>query len=122
MFFLLSGASLNLDSLAAVGAVAAAYVVLRVLGRLAGTQLGGALGGSGQDVRRWMGLALLPQAGVALGMALVAAERLPHRADVLLSVAVGATVFFELVGPVATRLALRRVGDVEPRHPPRVDS
>ncbi|MHC5011075.1 MAG: cation:proton antiporter [Planctomycetota bacterium] len=113
VFFLLSGAALRLDSLATVGAVGVAYVGLRVLGRWVGTQAGGALGAAGPPVRRWMGLALLPQAGVALGMALVAAERFPHHADVLLPVAVGGTVLFELIGPVATRIALRRAGDVK---------
>jgi hypothetical protein len=59
-------------------------------------------------VRRWLGVALLPQAGVALGMALVAAERFPERAQELLPVAIAATAFFELVGPIFTRLAVQR--------------
>ena len=52
--------------------------------------------------------ALLPQAGVALGMALVAAQHLPHVGAAILPVVVAATVVFELVGPVATRAALDR--------------
>jgi hypothetical protein len=60
-----------------------------------------------------MGLAMLPQAGVALGMALVAMQRLPTLGEIIVPVVVGATVIFELVGPVFTRLALRRVGEAE---------
>ena len=58
-----------------------------------------------------MGLAMLPQAGVALGMALVAAQRLPTLGEIIIPVVVGATVIFEVVGPVFTRLALSRVGE-----------
>ena len=59
-----------------------------------------------------MGLALMPQAGVALGMALVATQRIPELADTLLPIVISATVFFELLGPVLTRLALKRAGEV----------
>jgi hypothetical protein len=58
-----------------------------------------------------MGLALMPQAGVALGMALVAAQRLPELAALVLPMVIATTTFFELVGPVLTRLALRRAGE-----------
>jgi len=117
LFFLLAGASLDLRTLAAAGALGAAYVALRVAGRQVGTRVGAVLARAGRPVRHWIGLALLPQAGVALGMALVAAERFPEHADVLMSVAVGATVFFELVGPVTTRFALRRVGEITASRP-----
>ncbi|MCB9778477.1 MAG: cation:proton antiporter [Alphaproteobacteria bacterium] len=110
LFFVLSGASLQLDALGDVGLVGVAYVVLRVLGRLMGGLLGAAAAGMPVATRRWVGPALLPQAGVALGMALVAAERLPELAA-LLPVAVLSTVAFELAGPIATRIALARVGE-----------
>jgi hypothetical protein len=58
-----------------------------------------------------MGMALLPQAGVALGMALVATQRFPELSAIILPVVVGATVVFEAVGPVLTRWALVRVGE-----------
>ena len=51
---------------------------------------------------------MLPQAGAAMGMALVAANLLPEYRQLLLSVVIGTTVFFELIGPPITRLALRR--------------
>ena len=58
-----------------------------------------------------LGLALVPQAGVALGMALVAGEHLPQYRESLLAIAVGTTVLFEIVGPVLTRVALKKVGE-----------
>ena len=63
--------------------------------------------------RRWMGLALMPQAGVAIGMALVAAQNFPELSEIILPVIIGSTVFFELVGPVLTRLALDRAGEIK---------
>ena len=56
----------------------------------------------------------MPQAGVALGMALVARERLPALADAVLPVVIVASVIFELVGPLLTRIALGRVGESLP--------
>jgi Kef-type K+ transport system membrane component KefB len=111
LFFVLAGASLELDALWLAGPWLLGYVVLRVLGRLLGAWLGGALCHDDPAERWWMGLAMLPQAGVALGMALVAAQRVPALGEIVLPVIVGATVIFEVIGPVLTRVALRRVGE-----------
>ena len=59
-----------------------------------------------------MGIALLPQAGVAIAMVLLASQRFPELSDILLPVILGSTVIFELTGPVLTRLALLRVGNI----------
>jgi len=112
LFFLLAGASLHLDALATAGWLAAGYIGLRVAGRMIGTRLGGHLSGAEPQTRRWIGIALLPQAGVAVGMALLAAQRFPELADRILPVILGSTVVFEVVGPVLTRYALTRVGDI----------
>lgn len=111
LFFVLAGASLDLASLPTLGAAGAGYVVLRALGRVAGAWLGSRLAGAPRSFERWMGLALMPQAGVALGMALVAAERLPEFATPVLSIAIATTTLFELCGPILTRIAVRRAGD-----------
>lgn len=111
LFFVLAGASLEIEALRLAGMGLVGYVVLRTLGRLLGAWLGGALCRDDPAERWWMGLAMLPQAGVALGMSLVAAQRLPTLGEIIIPVVVGATVLFELIGPVFTRLALRRVGE-----------
>jgi Kef-type K+ transport system membrane component KefB len=112
LFFLLAGAALNVEALTQAGLLVAGYIALRVAGRLLGTRLGGWLSGADPTVRDWMGFALLPQAGVAIGMALLASQRFPELQDIILPVVLGSTVFFELVGPVATRWTLTRVGDI----------
>ncbi|MGD8482975.1 MAG: cation:proton antiporter, partial [Gammaproteobacteria bacterium] len=56
---------------------------------------------------KWLGVALFPQAGVAIGMALFAAQKFPEAASVVLTVVVASTVVLETIGPVFTRLAIR---------------
>jgi Kef-type K+ transport system membrane component KefB len=114
LFFLLAGAALHVEAIGQVGLLGIAYITLRVAGRILGTRLGGWLSGTEPVTRRWIGLALLPQAGVAIGMALLASQRFPELKDTLLTVVLGSTVVFELLGPVMTRRVLARVGEIRP--------
>ena len=115
VFFVFAGASAHLDALVRLGFIGTAYCALRIVGRVGGAWIGGTLTRSGPAIRNWMGMALMPQAGVALGMALVAAEKFPDLGAVLLPVIIGATVVFEIFGPVSTKLALAKAGDAEQR-------
>jgi len=108
VFFLLAGAALELSTLSLVGWLGAVYVIARIVGRLLGASAGARWRDMPQQTGRWMGVALLPQAGVAVGMALMAAQRFPDRADVIMSIVLASTVIFEILGPPMTRLALRR--------------
>ncbi len=112
LFFVLAGASLHVEALAGIGLLGVGYIALRTAGLMAGATLGGYLVRAEPAVRRWTGIALLPQAGVALGLALVAEQRLPGVGENLLPLVIASTVVFELVGPSCTRLALRRAGEV----------
>lgn len=109
LFFLLAGASLELDTLWSLGWISVTYVGLRIAARLVAGELGARIGQVPKAERHVYGPALLPQAGVAVGMALVAAEALPHWASTILSLTIAATVFFEIVGPPCTLAALRYV-------------
>ena len=111
LFFVLAGASLHLDALADAGLYGAAYIALRLVGKVLGAALGATLSGAEGSVRRWTGLALMPQAGVALGMALIVEQRFPEVGATLLPLVIGSTVVFELLGPVCTGFALRRAGE-----------
>ena len=113
LFFVLAGASLKLEALDVIGPLCLAYVVLRTLGRIMGGWLGGFLGGAPTVHRRWIGLALVPQAGVALGMALVGAQYFPDLAETLLAVTITSAIIFEVFGPILTLLALRKVGETD---------
>lgn len=108
IFFVLAGASLDINNLKALGLIGISYIVLRILGKIICTRAGAVLSRSDKTITNWMGIALLPQAGVAIGMALLAANQFPEYEQTLLTVAISTTVFFEILGPVATRLALRK--------------
>ncbi len=107
VFFVLAGASLEFNALAEVGWIGAGFVIARGAGKYLGSWLGAVVSRADTDVRRWMGLAMLPQAGVPIGMALVAANQFPEYRQTLLSVVISATVVFEILGPVLTRKAVQ---------------
>ena len=109
LFFLLAGVSLELGHLATMGGIGVAYLTLRIAGRILGGWIGARLGKQSAAQRPWFGIALLPQAGVAIGMALVAAESFPEWGETIITLTIGTTVVFELIGPPATLFALRRV-------------
>ena len=96
-----------------VGLAGALYIVLRFVVRIAGGWLGGLLAGVPKEERHLTGLALMPQAGVAIGMALVAGERYPEYPQPLLAITIASTIFFELIGPALTQFALRRAALTE---------
>jgi Kef-type K+ transport system membrane component KefB len=107
LFFVMAGASLETEALWLAGGVMAIYVLARCAGILIGTRLGAGMVGAPPALRRWLGLALFPQAGVAIGMALFAVQQFPGTAPVVLTVVVGSTIVLETVGPIFTRLAIR---------------
>ena len=110
LFFFMAGYQLDWLALPALGALGVAYVAARVAGRLVGGYLGGHLATSTPETRKRIGACLMPQAGVALGLALVATERLPELGYIL-PLVIGATVVFELIGPPLTLLQLRNAGE-----------
>lgn len=112
LFFVFSGANLKLNAVASVGAVAALYFVVRVIGKFAGSYLGGVLSGAPARIKKYMWLGLVPQAGVALGAALMVREQLPQYGEMIFTTIVTTTVIYELVGPVCTRIALKKAGEI----------
>jgi Kef-type K+ transport system membrane component KefB len=108
IFFVLAGALLDFSALGDIGLIGTVYVVCRIAGKVLGAGLGGRCSRARRATCRWIGVAMLPQAGAAMGMALVATSLLPEYRQVVLSVVISTTVFFELIGPTFTRLALRQ--------------
>lgn len=111
IFFVLAGASIELNAIKDIGLIGVVYILCRAIGKYLGAMLGGHCSRASKETKRWMGFALLPQAGVAIGMALVASKNFPEYRQVLLSVIISSTIFFEIIGPVFSRLAIQRVQD-----------
>jgi len=110
-FFVLSGASIDLYTAADALFLTLAYIVLRIAGRILGGLMAVKSSASRRDALPGnIGLALTPQAGVAIGMALLAAERFPQYSDTILPVVVASTIVFELIGPVFVRRVLNGMG------------
>ena len=114
LFFVLAGASFDLDSFREAGFVCSAFIALRAIARILGGHVGGRIAGLGIRESNLTGLALMPQAGVAIGMALVGAERLPQHGEHLVAIAVASTVAFEIGGPFLTQFSLVRIGASAP--------
>ena len=108
-FFVSAGAALDLTVIPEAGLIGVAYILFRIAGKLIGAAIGSQCSKTEQKTKNWMGAALLPQAGVAIGMALAAANDFPAYRQILLTVVISSTVFFEIIGPIFTRLALERV-------------
>jgi Kef-type K+ transport system membrane component KefB len=113
LFFVLAGASLEIEAIYDVGAVTVIYVLSRCIGIYIGTRLGCQITGASLPLRKWLGVALFPQAGVAIGMALLASQRFPDFASIILPVVLTSTIFLEIVAPVITRQALRAAGAID---------
>ncbi len=114
LFFLLAGASLHVDELFAVGWIGLVYILARTAGTYCGAGIAGRFVGAEKVIQRWMGVCLLPQAGVAIGMALLASQRFPELKDTILPIVIGSTVVFEITGPALTRRVIKHVKNMEP--------
>ncbi len=114
LFFVMAGASLEVDMLSQIGWIGLAYVALRLTARIAGGWLGGWFAGVSRREGVLTGMALMPQAGVAIGMALVAADRFPAYADQILAITIASTIIFEIIGPLCTQYALAHAEDEPP--------
>lgn len=108
VFFVAAGSALEIHALGSLGFLGLAYIVLRSVGKYLGAWIGARLGHASEATARWMRFALLPQAGVSIGMALVASAQFPQHRQTLLTLVIGSTVFFEIVGPIYTRLAIHK--------------
>ena len=116
VFFTLAGTQLHLENLISCGIIGSAFLVFRFFGKVGGTYLGAVMANVRGTARRHLGLALLPQAGVAIGLMLVAQES-PHFSiykGILVDVVLASVALNELIGPPLAAYALRRSGDVPP--------
>ncbi len=116
LFFVFSGAELDLTIFGTpvIILIGVVYVLFRALGKYVGAGLSAKLSGCQPSIVKYLGITLFPQAGVALGMSAIAGALLPGGAIVRNIVLFGVLVY-ELVGPMLTKIALTRAGDITPR-------
>lgn len=113
MFFVVSGAELNISVLPTIGLVGIVYVVFRVVGKMVGATGGAILMKADKTVKKYLGPTLIPQAGVAIGLTLVAQEAVPEHASVIRAVILCATLIYEIVGPMISKICLQKAGEIK---------
>lgn len=115
MFFVLSGAELNLSVVKDIGWIGIAYILLRIVGKMAGTYFSAKAAKMPPEVYRYMGFALLPQAGVAIGLSLIAVRIIPAPyGEMIRTIVLAATIIYEILGPVVAKWALVKAGEISP--------
>jgi len=112
MFFVVSGAELDISILPKVGLIGIIYIIVRVIGKIAGASFGAILVKAPPAVKKYIGFTLIPQAGVAIGLSLIAAQNLPEHGQTIRAVILSATLIYELIGPAITKIGLQKAGEI----------
>ncbi len=117
LFFVLSGAALNFSvfSEIAVVIIGITFILVRSVGKCAGATISSKLTNCDDNIVKYLGITLLPQAGVAIGMASKALA-LGEVGIIVQSITLLAVFIYELVGPYLTKIALTKAGDIKPEH------
>lgn len=110
-FFSVAGATIHLNALAAIALPAALFVLFRAAGFLTGSALAGRIAGSEPVVRKYAGFGLLPQAGLALALAILFARSFPQLGNEASTLVFGVVALNELISPILYRWALVRSGE-----------
>ena len=128
LFFSLAGAHLHINELPAMGWIGIVYIISRSIGLIGGARLGGIIGNVEDKVKKYTGLGILSQAGVAIGLSLIISHEFKGLGSVIKHIdgkawttgdQLGATIittvtatciFFEIIGPILTKIALEKAG------------
>ncbi len=118
IFFVVSGMSLDISSFSTLGVIGIFYFIIRIAGKYFGAYLGCIMAKTTKKVRNYLGLALIPQAGVAIGLAFLGQRTLPENmGNMLLTIVLSSSVLYELIGPACAKIALIRSGAIKKDNP-----
>ena len=112
LFFVLSGSELDIGVLPTIGLVGVVYVIVRVVGKYLGALIGAKIMKAPDAVAKYLGPALIPQAGVAIGLSLLATTILPEYGQTIRAIILCATFIYEIIGPVITKISLQKAGEI----------
>ncbi len=117
LFFVLSGAELDLRVFgsAAVVGIGLVYILMRSAGKIVGASVSSRLVGCPKTVCKYLGITLLPQAGVALGMSATVAADFGAEGAIMRNIVLFSVLIYELVGPILTKIALTASGEITPK-------
>lgn len=128
LFFTIAGANLHINALPSLGLIGLVYVFARSAGLIGGSRLGAWLGGAEPMIRNYVGLGILSQAGVAIGLSLMIKQSLKtagplvdassamHSGEqiggIIITTITATCIFFEIIGPILTKHALKKAGEI----------
>ena len=117
LFFVLTGSELDLSVFAdmAVVGIGVVYILTRSAGKISGANVSARMTRCPESVCKYLGITLLPQAGVALGMSVMVAAEFGAEGALVRNIVLFSVLVYELVGPTLTRIALTKAGDIKPK-------
>ncbi len=112
LFFVLAGAGLDLKALFGVGALGIGYVLARAGGKMFGAYIGARAVDADETVAKYLGLSLIPQGGVSIGLTMLIRQELPQLSDTITTIVLFSVLIYEILGPVLTKIAIHKAGEV----------
>jgi len=112
IFFVISGAGFEVSALGGIGVIGVIYVVMRVAGKIFGAWFGGKITKQENKICKYLGPTLMPQAGVALGLIIVAGTIVPEYATQIRVIILCSTFIYSIIGPVVAKIALEKSGEI----------
>jgi len=112
LFFTLAGASLDLSILISVGFIGFAYVLARAGGKMLGAWSGAKIMKANPMVTKYLGLGLLPQGGISIGLLVLVRQQLPEFAVAIGTIIMFSVLIYEVTGPIFAKLAIQKAGEI----------
>lgn len=123
VFFVVSGMNFDITSLASIGLVGLAYFAIRIIGKIGGTYLGGIVTKQDKQTKTYLGMALIPQAGVSIGLAAIASRVISTDTATLVStIILTSGILYELVGPLTAKYAIFKCSQIDSAYLPKTDT
>jgi len=131
LFFTLAGANLHIGALPSLGLIGVVYVLGRTCGLIGGARLGAIIGKSEDKIRKYLGLGILSQAGVAIGLSLMVKQEFKGMGKIIetvngvnittgdkvgalvITIVTATCILFEIIGPITTKIALKKAGEIK---------
>ena len=113
LFFTLAGMSLDLRIFVSVSSLGIGYILARAIGKIIGAGIGAKALGESKNIQKYLGLSLLTQGGISIGLSSIVASELPQFSESIITVILFSVLIFEIVGPILAKIAITRAGEVD---------
>lgn len=112
LFFTVAGISLDIKAFFAVGLIGIGYIFARAAGKVIGATIGAKFVDANEEVVKYLGMSLLTQGGISIGLSMIVRKELPHLSDSVVTVILFSVLIYEIIGPILAKIALTKAGEV----------